>query len=215
MGREFFFGLDLGQAQDYTALAVLQQLRTAKEPDYLVRYLQRFPLDTPYTAIGPSVARLASAPGLPGNAILVVDQTGVGRPVVELFLRQPGLPPVVPITITAGQQVTMTEDRSLHVPKKELVRCLQRVLERRRLKIARGLPDALALTQELLNFRVTITASANETFGAGRRGEHDDLVLALALACWLAENVARLESRASGVRAASAASSDSQGAHPT
>jgi hypothetical protein len=32
--------------------------------------------------------------------------------------------------------------------------------------------------------RVKITASGNEQYGAWREGEHDDLVLAVALACW-------------------------------
>jgi hypothetical protein len=47
-----------------------------------------------------------------------------------------------------------------------------------------GLLDAAALVRELSGFRVTITARTNETFGAGTRGGHDDLVLAVALAVW-------------------------------
>jgi hypothetical protein len=188
VGREFFIGLDLAQTQDHTALAVLQRVLTDKEPDYWVQHLQRYPLGTPYTAIVPSVARLASAPALAEkNAVLVVDQTGVGRPLVELLRRESGLVPVIPITITAGQRATVTQDGSRHVPKKALVRCLQRLLERRRLKIASGLPDAVVLAHELINFRVRITSAANETFGAWRDGQHDDLVLAVALAAWLAE----------------------------
>jgi hypothetical protein len=31
---------------------------------------------------------------------------------------------------------------------------------------------------------VKITPSGNEQYGAWREGEHDDLVLAVALACW-------------------------------
>ncbi len=47
------------------------------------------------------------------------------------------------------------------------------------------------LVRELENFRVKITAAANETFGAWREGQHDDLVIAVALACWLAEREPR------------------------
>ena len=54
-----------------------------------------------------------------------------------------------------------------------------------RLKVADGLPDAAALLRELMDFRVTITARANETFGAGTQRGSDDLVLALALAVWV------------------------------
>jgi hypothetical protein len=73
------------------------------------------------------------------------------------------------------------------VPKKELVTCLQVVMQARRLHIARSLPDAALLVRELQNFQVKITAAANETFGVWREGQHDDLVLAVALACWWAE----------------------------
>jgi hypothetical protein len=38
--------------------------------------------------------------------------------------------------------------------------------------------------RELADFRVTITAKANETFAVGTRGGHDDLVLAVALVAW-------------------------------
>lgn len=40
---------------------------------------------------------------------------------------------------------------------------------------------------ELEAFRVKVTASANETFGAWRERDHDDLVLATALAAWAGE----------------------------
>jgi hypothetical protein len=53
-----------------------------------------------------------------------------------------------------------------------------------RLKVADGLPEAGVLLRELADFRVSITAQANETFGAGSHGEHDDLVVAVALAVW-------------------------------
>jgi len=50
------------------------------------------------------------------------------------------------------------------VPKKELVTCLQLLLQNRRLHIARSLPEATALVRELQLFQVKITAGANETF---------------------------------------------------
>jgi hypothetical protein len=39
----------------------------------------------------------------------------------------------------------------------------------------------------LVNFRVKTTAAANEVYGALGAGQHDDLVLAVALAVWQAE----------------------------
>jgi hypothetical protein len=42
------------------------------------------------------------------------------------------------------------------------------------------------LAKELSNYKVKVTASLNETFNADRDSDHDDLVIALALACWKA-----------------------------
>jgi hypothetical protein len=186
MDTDYIVGLDLGQTQDFTALAVLERSGPLEEPDLAVRHLHRYPLATAYTAIVPAVVRLTNTPPLAGNCMLVVDQTGVGRPLVELLLKEPGVPRVVPVTITGGHEVTMLPDRSFHVPKKELVTALQLLLQGRRLRVAASLPDAELLMRELSNFQVKITEAANETFGAWREGVHDDLVLAVALACWLA-----------------------------
>jgi hypothetical protein len=49
------------------------------------------------------------------------------------------------------------------------------------------LPEAELLVKELQNFKVKITAAANEVFGEWREGQHDDLVLATALAAWAGE----------------------------
>jgi hypothetical protein len=193
MEPDYFIGLDLGQASDYTALAVLERSVVAldqacpPEPAYSLRHLKRFALGTPYTAIVPSVARLAASPSLEGRCTLVVDQTGVGRPVVDMLRDAPVPARIVPVTITGGNAVTVTEDGSHHVPKKELVTRLQLLLQSRRLKVPRTLREVDILVKELKDFQVRITAAAHETFGTWREGQHDDLVLAVALSGWFAE----------------------------
>ena len=188
---DYFLGLDLGQASDYTALAVLERPGAdGGDLAYALRHLRRFPLGTPYTAVVPAVCRLAAGTPLRGRTTLVVDQTGVGRPVVDM-LRRAADCRVVPVTITSGLAATVAGDGSRHVPKKELVSGLQLLLQSRRLRVARALPEAQALVRELEAFRVKVTAAAHETFGAWREGQHDDLVLAAALAGWLAEREPR------------------------
>jgi hypothetical protein len=66
-----------------------------------------------------------------------------------------------------------------------LVSRLQALLHQGQLKIRRSLPEAGILVRELQDFRVEYTASGHLTFNA-RQGRHDDLVLALAIACWRA-----------------------------
>jgi hypothetical protein len=181
------FGLDLGQQSDFTALAGLEQGRGADGlAQYAVRHLRRWPLGTPYPAVVADVERLFGRPEV-ADALVAVDQTGVGRPVVDLF-RASGRVNLLPVTITAGHAVTQAED-GRHVPKKVLVSTVQVLLQSRRLTIARGLKESGVLVKELLNFKVRVTPAANETFGCWREGAHDDLVLAVALAAWAGENV--------------------------
>jgi hypothetical protein len=72
-----------------------------------------------------------------------------------------------------------------------LASVLQVLFQSGRLKISREIPEYQTLVEELLNFRVKITANAHDTYEAWREGQHDDLVLALAMACWYAERSTR------------------------
>lgn len=223
MSYDFYVGLDLGQKQDFTALAIVEcpvwvkaswgvgralpdgwqspseYHRTARDefrrleyhrggmptkPTLQVRQLERFPRGTSYPDIVDQVAQLMRRSPLDYNTALLVDATGVGQPVVDQF-RQAGLRPLA-VTITAGRDVTRDGD-DLHVPKRDLISATQVALQAGRLKIAEQLPEAATLVKELLNFKVKITTSANDTYGAWRENEHDDLVLALALATWFRE----------------------------
>ncbi len=96
-GPKFFVGLDLGQAQDYTALIIIERIeldpneRKSKPPphrrsfEYRLRHLRRFPLGTPYPQIVDRVGALMEEDKLADKARLIVDGTGVGVPVVEMF----------------------------------------------------------------------------------------------------------------------------------
>jgi hypothetical protein len=190
MTTSYYIGLDLGQTNDYSALAVVSApVAGTGEDDVLsLPHLQRYRLNTPYPDIVAALSRFASAVPLT-RAPLIVDQTGVGRPIVDLLRRAVGSNRIIPVTITGGQAATVQPDGSRHVPKKDLVTCLVGLLEDRRLKVAKSLPESRTLVDELLNFKVSITPAAHETFGAWRHGQHDDLVLAVALACWWAEGI--------------------------
>jgi hypothetical protein len=188
---EYILGLDLGQQQDYTALAILKRSwqphpvqAGVLQAHYTCGHLQRWPLRTAYTAIADDLRTLVQKPPL-FRPRLAVDQTGVGRAVVELFRRIQLNAALTPVLITSGNEIAFT-DGAWHTPKKELVSTLQVLLQERRLQVA-AVPDREVLVQELLNFKVKVTASANETFEAWRERDHDDLCLALAIAVWLAE----------------------------
>jgi hypothetical protein len=151
--------------------------------EYHLRDLRRFPLGTPYPDIVEWVAGLMEHPQLRG-ATLVVDATGVGAAVLDL-LRDRGLGPV-PVWITAGERAEGVGD-GWRVPKRDLVAVIQVLLQTGRLKLAAGLPEVATLVQELREFRVRYTPTGRDVYGVWREGEHDDLVLALALAVWWGE----------------------------
>ena len=169
----FIVGADIGQARDPTALAVIE----AVAEEIQVRHLERLPLATPYPdVVGHIVEMVQKLPG----AELVVDATGVGRPVVDQ-LRKAGLSPIA-VTITAGKAVTF-EDGFWHVPKLVLVRALVVPFESDRLRIANQLTYATALRDELQAFTRKVTGAGRDAYGA-TAGAHDDLVIAVALAAW-------------------------------
>lgn len=178
----YYVGLDLGQAQDYTALTVIEKIQALPRPGYHVRHLERPELGTSYPAIVDRVQVLMRSPELRGQAALVVDATGVGRPVVDLF-RKAKLRPVA-ITITGGNEVTSVSG-GFNVPKRDLITTLQVLFQSGDLKVASRLPLAQVLVQELLSFKVRIDVkTAHDSYEAWREGIHDDLVLAVALAAW-------------------------------
>src|SRR2546429_131204 len=65
--------------------------------------------------------------------------------------------------------------------------CTHALRDANRLTIAAGLKERPTLLDELRKFQRRFTQAANEQFGSWREGTHDDFVLALALACWYAE----------------------------
>ena len=60
------------------------------------------------------------------------------------------------------------------------------MLERGELRIAKGLKESRALVKELMDVKSKQTGGGRMRLGADGSGEHDDLVIAVALACWRA-----------------------------
>lgn len=190
---EYALGLDLGQTFDPTAAALLemrQEPLAEIDPQTLrqrlgrkivnVRGLWRYPLQTPYPAIVRDIALRLGDTRIAG-ARLAIDQTGVGRPVFDLFA-QAGLRPVG-ITITGGSDFSQVEVDQFRVAKILLVSVMQSLLHAGEIKIAKSLPDASVLVSELQDFRANISETGYASFGA-RSGKHDDLVLAVSVAGW-------------------------------
>lgn len=209
-------------------------VQAQKQPPLVSRYdcsaLQRFDLKTPYPDIVSRVAALFLNPKLKGQT-LVVDETGVGAAVVDMFRRAktdpvrcpkcdgkglvfgniPELPPldfveaafcatcngsgkillnatIRPVTITAGSKAS-PDGAGFRVAKAQLVSVLQVLLQwtPSRLRIDPALSHAHLLVNEMNNFKVKVSAAANESYESWREADHDDLVLCVAIAAWVAE----------------------------
>lgn len=188
--KKFLVGLDLGQASDYTALTATERIpgKESARASYHVRHIERFELNTPYPVMVDRVFAIMGQEPLKENATLIVDATGVGRPVVDMLRASPNGRPV-PILITGGDAAAFDwETRMWKVPKRDLVGAVQVLLQTSRLKFAQGLPLTKTLAEELLAFKVKINArTAHDSYGEWRDGQHDDLVLSLAMALWFGE----------------------------
>ncbi len=193
--RDFITGVDLGQARDYTAIAILERFeeltgaaekgRWTTRVRYEMPHLERPPLGTSYPAITDRLKDLISRLPAYERLKVLVDQTGCGRPVVDLMRREKLK--IVPVTITAGDSASGGSYYGFNVPKRVLVSNLAILFQADRLKIARGLPEAPAMIEELQNFRIKFTKAGNDTYEAWRESDHDDLVLAAAMAAWFGE----------------------------
>lgn len=212
MKDAYFIGLDLGLVSDYTALTVVKRACEDKTErravhrrgllagyetrpvsllkEYQLQHLKRFPLGTPYREIAEGVRQLQLTPQLQQRKCYVVaDTTGVGGAVFEQ-LEDAGVKPLHGISIHGGDSVSR-DGRIRRVPKRDLVSTLQVLLQNRTLRFAKGLAEAGVLQKELQNFKVKINISTgHDSYEAWRDGDHDDLVLSLAMACWFAENAA-------------------------
>src|SRR5215204_672909 len=199
----YYAGLDLGQSADYSALAVLQKVhtyypQTGKYWDELhLRHLERYPLKTPYTDIADQVKSLLTGPPFTTPVIsggrlakptteLIVDKTGVGVAVTDL-LKERRLD-YIAVTITGlGQKVNCHGTKEYSVPKQDLVAALEVPFHKGTLKVAKGLQGWPKLREELLDFRRKQNkTTAHISYEHWRESDHDDLVLAAALACWKA-----------------------------
>ena len=199
--------LDLGELTDFSARAILRRgLRTdarrlparTERGHSLHRYdllaLKRYEKGTPYSDVVSDTVGILARPDLQPLLGLVVDATGVGRPVVETFRtelarlrRDRGLEvPCHAVTITAGERWSLAGRHEYRVAKTLLVSTGRAALEGGTLKFARGLPCAALLRRELLNYKVRITPSVHEVFGA-ESGEHDDLVTAVLLGMFVGD----------------------------
>lgn len=188
-------GLDLGQANDYSALVVIERVLVLPlglpiaeyhrkgaaaivgaeiTEEFHVRAAKRWELGTSYPSVVADAAAVMRRPELNRDGFLVFDRTGVGRAVSDLLWAEwqrerCGIYPPIGVTITAEVKRDMVD--GLLVP-----------AQQGRVKVPETLALAQTLEREMLEFRRKITAAGNTQFEAGRADGHGDVVMAAMLA---------------------------------
>ena len=107
-------GLDPG----HSAIAVVERIRTVyhernrvtweflEDTRIALTHVERLPLGLPYPDVVERVCGLLQSGAMQGRVTLVVDETGVGAPVVDLLRRRVGCP-IAPVTITGRERASV------------------------------------------------------------------------------------------------------------
>lgn len=192
--RKYYVGLDLGQSIDYTAISVIERVKVpllqhgrqseaeniAYNTTCNVIHLDRLPLRTTYPQVVEHVRTMLDTAPLAGNSQLVVDFTGVGRPVFDMMTKAKLRP--VGISITAGDG--WSRDGAIYrVSKRILISTLDAKMHDEKIFVAPLLTNGEILRSELADLRRKFTDSGYQQVEA-RSGRHDDMVLSVAVALW-------------------------------
>ena len=179
----FYLGLDLGQKRDHSAVAVVERIdhrrafRGSAFERLVVRYVERLPFGYSLSpGCAERVRAIVRSQALIGNCAIAVDATGVGAPVVDMLRAARLGCDLSAVVITGGGRAA-----GYSVPKRDLMAEVLMLLEQGQLKIG-NLREGPRLVRELMDVR-----ESGGRLGAEGSGEHDDLAIAVALACWRAK----------------------------
>jgi hypothetical protein len=194
--RDFLVGLSVGQGLQPTGVAVLERL--PPEPPttgrrYACRYLRRFLAPaTAYPVLVANLTTMLRNTPLAGNDLVV--EAGPGVQAVVAYLRKHHLPARIrPVEVKASAEDGCV-DGIWNVAKASVIETTRQVLQEDRLvfddrmppEVVASTPSAQTIYQALWAYPFNKTPAANHAF-ASRDGADDDLILAVALACWFGE----------------------------
>jgi len=164
---DYYAGVDFGKLADYSVLTVLK-----REGDILkLVYMHQFPLETPYSQV---IGHLVRANEKFQFRKMLVDQTGVGEPVLEEIKAQG-------ISCVEGVKFTVET-------KEELLSNLKIAMEQNRLAI----PYHRQLCQQINEQQYAYSKSGHLQF-SHPSNSHDDMLWALALSVFAAREPPRKE----------------------
>ncbi len=197
LDRRFFIGVDLGMTNDYTAIAIVDRTTWLTGPRspidwerkterrYEVRHLERLQLGCNYVTAAEKCREIVRHPDIDSNCRLVLDATGVGQAFRDLLRERGILGYVKNVTITAGHAES-SSGPDVNVPRHLLLNALNIHFEQGRIRICDRLALAPVLASELASLKVRVGPAGRQAIDTWSPAKHDDLVFALALACYQA-----------------------------
>jgi hypothetical protein len=192
----FIIAASLGTSMQPTAIAVLEQEvlknrnRVAETGALQLRHLERLPLDVNYPKTAARISKLLETKEIKdeekcGGTDVLLDLTGSGRAIVELFERA-GIEPISARIVGAGTVEQKDQSGEWRIPKVELIGALRVLYEAERLKMTKDLDLVSTLEKELRVYKMRPPRIDPNDPESWREGQSDDLIFAVALAVWRA-----------------------------
>ncbi len=163
--HRIFFGLDLAKQNDYSVLIGVDE--QTSEVVYFDRF-QKIPYTLQQQRIIEGVKKFK-------RYKIICDSGSIGGSIIDELRSALGLPFVEDFSLTG----TISKDIQKKGSKNRLIERLSALIESKAVRI----PDNQVLINELESFGLELSEKGNITYQAPS-GQHDDTVIALALACW-------------------------------
>jgi hypothetical protein len=188
--------LDPAQLKDWSAVAVIDMKYVPFNP--VGSKAARFEYDLiamnrkqglPYDQIVDWVVKTVNNPAFNKGepCAFLLDSTGVGVAVKDM-LKAKGIRPKA-ITITAGDAYSRV-GAEFHVGKARLIGKFLGAFDAGKVHVNPNMPIWSQVENEMLSFRAEMSAQGRVKMEA-QQGEHDDMLLALAMAVWYGEEILR------------------------
>jgi hypothetical protein len=188
--KRFILGLSSGKAKGYAAIALVEtfgEYRINKR--YNLRRVERFKFKSDDDIVN-RIIEFLDNDQLKENLDLIADTTVCGQKLIDSLIKAK-LNPVAVTMIDEGTATSNDVDRVLL--KKELLTNLQMLYVAERLRINPQSALGRVIAEEILRFRVRKTPENDDMGKSDKKPEYEDLIFALALACWYGQETSKKE----------------------